>query len=77
MRKETETKRRSNLLYRKEKTHSLLMNFPNQDWSIIEKYCSIISVPVATWVRSLIWKEIEENATFEYKRKKKWSREDE
>lgn len=74
MPKETEAQRRAHLKYRKEKTHSLVMNFPKQDFEIIEKYCALIQFPVATWVRSLIWKEIEANATFEYSRKKKWSR---
>lgn len=66
MRKESEAQRTSNLKYRKNHTHTLLMNFPNSKYDIIDAYCKHINSPVATWVRGLIWNAIDSDKTFNY-----------
>ena len=66
MKKETEARRTAKLKYRKNSTHSLVMNFPNKDWGKVDAYCKYIQSPVATWVRKLIWQAIDSDPTFTY-----------
>jgi len=66
MSKETDAQRAAKLKYRKNSTHSLVINFPNAKYDIIDAYCKHINSPVATWVRSLIWDVINSDKTFNY-----------
>lgn len=66
MAKSTEAHKKAVLKYRKESTHSLVLIFPNKKWKVIESYCKYINMPIATWVRSLIWNTIESDASFTY-----------
>ena len=76
MAKYTEAQRKAVLKYRKEKTHSLVMNFPNNDWKTIESYCQYIQSPIATWIRKLIWGAISSDPTFTYNPEEEDLRED-
>lgn len=66
MAKQTITQRKAVLKYRREKTHSLVMNFPKRDYNMIDAYCKFKQTPVATWVRKLIWGAINTDETFVY-----------
>lgn len=62
----TEAQKKAEQKYRKNSTHSLVMNFPNSDWNRLFAYCQHTNYPVATWVRKLIWNAIDSDPTFTY-----------
>ena len=66
MAKETEAQRKARLKYRKEKTHLFQIQFPIYEYNKLYAYCKHINMPIATWVRSLIWKAIDSDNTFSY-----------
>lgn len=69
MTKMTDARRKTVAKYRKEKTHTLIMYYPNRDYDKIDAYCKFKQTPVATWVRKLIWDAIDSDETFKYKPK--------
>lgn len=62
----TEAQRRTVAKYRKEKTHTLIMYYPNRDYDKIDAYCKFKQTPVATWVRKVIWDAIDADKMFVY-----------
>lgn len=66
MAKETEAQRRATLKYRKTKVKQVLLQYPIRDFRIVDAYCKHINMPLATWIKSLIKREIESDKSFVY-----------
>lgn len=66
MAKQTEAQRQNVLKYRKTKVKFLQLQYPINEFKVIDAYCKHINSPLATWVKQLIRREIESDSSFVY-----------